>query len=55
MRSKMKIFRVVNPVTCQSSLVSGHKLSQNAVTAAVRRILQNSETEEALSFCILFS
>jgi hypothetical protein len=50
MRSEMKISRVVNPITCQSSLVSGHKLSQNVVTAVIRRILQNSERDKALSF-----
>jgi hypothetical protein len=55
MRSEMKISRVVNPLTCQTSLVSGHKISQNVVAAAVRRILQNSEVDGAFIFCILLS
>jgi hypothetical protein len=51
----MKIVCVVYPITCQRSVVSGHKISQNAVAAAVRRILQNSELDEAFTFCILLS
>jgi len=31
MCSEMKISRVVNPITCQRSLFSGHKISQTAV------------------------
>jgi len=55
MRSKMKISRVVNQITYERSLVSGHKITQNAVAAAVRRILQNSEVGEASNSCVLLS
>jgi len=55
MRSEMKISRVVNQITCQHSLISGHKITPNAVAATVRRILQNSEVDEASTSCILLS